>query len=388
MFDAYLLEGYRILMRYGLALIKSYKRLIKGNKYTNANDFWSSIQRNARNDEASLVYPSCLNYNNQSCYNNTTTTTIETPLYKCCEVHTTAYENDRSLVGKAYRPMNISHQKLTEINSRYRDNATVVSFHCFGEIDHTNTNDDVTMKEEVKTSTIVHSNSSINGSIIKLASSSSILSKSNADTLIRFLPPPTAIDGLALVYSSKSDGWDLSYLYNKLRDINGPFVIILGTKTTSNAIIGVYVTSSISPPDNKPRGTGESFVFRLDDDHEMKYPWIGIDKANNTMISSLAPSVINQFAMFSNDYMSFGCGDKYATNAIYIPSNLCNCSSGFSDTYNNPPLISINECLSSSSSTSSTSFDINDIEIYSLQSTYNKAIKHGKFEKRTSILVD
>jgi len=383
MFDAYLLEGYRVLMRYALALMKSYKKLIKTNAFANADEFWLTIQRNAKNEERSLLFPSCLNNNNSSCNDSNNTSSNYIALYKCSEIHINAYENERSIVGKAYRPMNISNQKLTEINSRFRDNASPVSLRCFGET--TNMKKDT--NEEIKTS-LVYIN---NNDTMKLANNSSILSPSTADRLLRILPATSAIDGLALVFTSKNDGWDISYLYNKLNGVKGPFIIVLNAKTKTASIIGVYITADISP-DTKSKGTGESFIFRLDDDHEKKYQWIGLQSAaDSSTTSNISHSIVTQFATFNNDYMSFGASDKHGTNAIYISSNLCTCATGVSDTYHNPPLVSIDECLPSSlssSSSTSISFDIKDIEVYSLVSNYNKAVTMGRFQKQTSILAD
>jgi hypothetical protein len=43
--DAFFLEGHRVLMRYGLALIKLYKADIKSGKYITGDDFWICAQR-------------------------------------------------------------------------------------------------------------------------------------------------------------------------------------------------------------------------------------------------------------------------------------------------------------------------------------------------------
>lgn len=45
--DAYLMEGVKVLYRYGLALIKGYKDLIKSDKYETAKDFWVAVKADA-----------------------------------------------------------------------------------------------------------------------------------------------------------------------------------------------------------------------------------------------------------------------------------------------------------------------------------------------------
>lgn len=62
-------------------------------------------------------------------------------------------------------------------------------------------------------------------------------------------------------------------------------------------------------------------------------------------VKLLEPSVFlssltfHQFALCSYDYMAFGGSSIHGTNAIRISSDLMSCSSGHSDTYNNPALV-------------------------------------------------
>lgn len=112
--DAYLVEGVKVLFRYGLALIKGYKDLIKSDKYETAKDFWVSVKADAIAVSSTfdipllfkaigteehlppvdpfLVYSS--SRNKQFTQDNTITNF--------------AYEGDRSGFAKITRPMPIS----------------------------------------------------------------------------------------------------------------------------------------------------------------------------------------------------------------------------------------------------------------------------------------
>jgi hypothetical protein len=52
--DAYFLEGWRILLRYGLSLIKGYKAQIKAQRFHSGEDFWQAVQASARSMSASV----------------------------------------------------------------------------------------------------------------------------------------------------------------------------------------------------------------------------------------------------------------------------------------------------------------------------------------------
>jgi hypothetical protein len=54
--------------------------------------------------------------------------------------------------------------------------------------------------------------------------------------------------------------------------------------------------------------------------------------------TSLTSSTFHQFAHCTVDYMAFGGSQRHGTNALRLTSDLMLCSSGHSDTFNNPSL--------------------------------------------------
>lgn len=116
--DAYLLEGVKVLYRFGLGLIKGYKNLIKTGKYETAKDFWVSVKADAisialSNDESLLfktlglpeslppVDPFLIYSNSKN-----------REFMEGYQLITNAYEVDRSFMSKMVRPMNISKNSI------------------------------------------------------------------------------------------------------------------------------------------------------------------------------------------------------------------------------------------------------------------------------------
>mmetsp|Transcript_32580 Transcript_32580/g.46994 ORF Transcript_32580/g.46994 Transcript_32580/m.46994 type:complete len:684 (-) Transcript_32580:592-2643(-) len=116
--DAYLLEGVKVLYRFGLGLIKGYKNLIKTGKYETAKDFWVSVKADAisiaLSNEESLLFKTLglpeslppvdpfLIYSNSK----------NREFMEGYQLITNAYEVDRSFMSKMVRPMNISKNSI------------------------------------------------------------------------------------------------------------------------------------------------------------------------------------------------------------------------------------------------------------------------------------
>lgn len=90
--DAYLLEGWRILLRYGLSLIKGYKAQIKARRFGTGEDFWHAVQASARSMSASID-----------------TTKVESILQA---IKINSFDVERPMLERLYRPMNISTTNL------------------------------------------------------------------------------------------------------------------------------------------------------------------------------------------------------------------------------------------------------------------------------------
>ena len=90
--DAYFLEGWRILLRYGLSLIKGYKAQIKARRFGTGEDFWHAVQASARSMSASID-----------------TTKVESILQA---IKINSFDVERPMLERLYRPMNISTTNL------------------------------------------------------------------------------------------------------------------------------------------------------------------------------------------------------------------------------------------------------------------------------------
>ena len=106
-----------------------------------------------------------------------------------------------------------------------------------------------------------------------------------------------------------------------------------------DSTIGMFMSTPISPPDNNVRGDGLCFCFRLDGYDAGCYRWVGQTKDCVEVLSSTEM----QIAVCSNSYMAFGGSGKYGTNALRLNSDLMQCDTGHSDTFCNPPLVSLND---------------------------------------------
>lgn len=228
---------------------------------------------------------------------------------------------------------------------------------------------------------------------------SKILDLFMARRLHSYLPTPMRMEGFELKFATYLDGWNLSTLYSLVEGCSPCLILIKSVEM--EAVVGVYVSSVISPPSSHTRGDGSCFCFRLDGPDGACYRWalinhqyVGItlptptgpdtktsspSADSSTSPTSLhspdttddgtlhaspedgssSPSALSttrlsvqliepniylgsatfhQFAHCTVDYMAFGGSNKHGTNALRITSDLMLCSSGHSDTYNNPSL--------------------------------------------------
>lgn len=326
--DSYLFEGSKIIFRYGLALIRCYKHQIKQNKFKSGKKFWNHIQENLKkiNDNN--------NENNEEgniWYNN-----------MLSNIQYFAFEKSLS-----HRRMNIS-----------RENINILSISSKMELD----------ANESINKPIEKSNSLLLSSSINLASTSNILNTYSSLKLLSFLPSRLQHEGsLEKIFTATNDGWNLNTLYSK-SNMKYPIIILLHTVQSSESIIiGMYLSSKISPPSNNVRDNGESFCFLLTSEESntkskyksIKYPWINLeDNKENTS------SCVNQFAVCSSKFMQFGGSEKYNSNAIYISENLHSCTTGYSDTYNNEPLL-----IKKNNTDTEVKFEINELEVFTRTST-------------------
>jgi hypothetical protein len=100
---------------------------------------------------------------------------------------------------------------------------------------------------------------------------SRILDLFMARRLHSYLPSPARMEGFQLQFATYLNGWNLSTLYSLVEGCC-PCVILIKSVEVE-AVIGIYLSSTISPPSSSTRGDGSSFCFRLDGPDGACYRW-------------------------------------------------------------------------------------------------------------------
>lgn len=149
-------------------------------------------------------------------------------------------------------------------------------------------------------------------------------------------------DDFNLCYSTYRDGWSLDTLY-ALTAHKAPCILVVRS-LNHGAVVGAFLPVSMSPPSQKVRGDGRSFIFRLDSSNPRCYKWshrgkLGINseltESDEISSTSLAHQ---QFAVCSISGIIIGGSSSHGTNALRLDSELRTCYCGPSDTYDNEPL--------------------------------------------------
>eukprot|EP01038_Epipyxis_sp_PR26KG_P014771 gene14771-19852_t len=445
--DAFLLEGVKVLHRYGLALIKGYKSQIKANKYQTAKDFWISIKADAIFQSSTYNHPMLYKLINQEeslppldpflVYSNAN----NKPFMQSNLIRDLAFETNRSLFDKALRPMNISTNTLSKLKINAENNLQTNS----NDINHTHNNDHNSNNESTpqrKQSLIqenafnnrqsIHSKSTARKSLSRnspsnnsnnnndndnnsekaiendelvpnetvsspikqipleqfqqnvmqtLKAFSSILTNSQMNQLVLWLPDTLLHEGLQLLFATHRDGFDISSLYGNANGYTKTIILIQLTAPCEHVLLGAYLCGVplASRGGGQVVGNGDSFVFRLDEGHEKKYPWVNKinsidgndddDNNNNNMKSDnnvenngVLQAAINQFAYVTPSYFSFGGSSREGSNAIRVDGDLRTLTTGHSDTYDNPPLIGTDN--NNNNDNSYNQFSIKEIEVF------------------------
>jgi hypothetical protein len=154
---------------------------------------------------------------------------------------------------------------------------------------------------------------------MKVSEKSDIMTIEQMETLREALPAMYRVRAWAMAYSSKRDGISLKSLY---RRASGKANTVLVVSDTGGAIFGAFCTEAWKVH-SRYSGTGESFVFTLAP-AGVKYAWSG-----------------------ANDYYMFGAADCLSigggsAHAIRLEEDLLHGSSGECETFESPPLASVN----------------------------------------------
>eukprot|EP00607_Mallomonas_marina_P010388 CAMPEP_0182421996 /NCGR_PEP_ID=MMETSP1167-20130531/7591_1 /TAXON_ID=2988 /ORGANISM="Mallomonas Sp, Strain CCMP3275" /LENGTH=242 /DNA_ID=CAMNT_0024599689 /DNA_START=840 /DNA_END=1568 /DNA_ORIENTATION=- len=166
----------------------------------------------------------------------------------------------------------------------------------------------------------------------ELRNMSHILSEDTSVMLRSYLPATVLMRGLDPVFSNTRDGSTLFSLYEKTS--NRSPVLLLLRLAEGTGILGAYLSTALSPPSTAIRGDGHTFIFRLDDPYSVCYRWgEGTETGTGSELGNV--STQNQFAMCTNDFISFGASAEHCGFALHIDSELKYVTSGPSDTYGN-----------------------------------------------------
>jgi hypothetical protein len=306
-FDIFLLEGNKVLHRFGLALIAMCKGKLETEVITSALEYWNMVKYYCNSggmewsrvvSAAFAIGPSAFSKLSSS---NTSLTRAALLRYEVmAKVH----------LGEAlHKPLNLN----------YKDSANRSS-----------------------TANVLSANA-VEG-VSKLVDSSS------GNRLRMFLPETVNMEGFKMVFSTQADGWSLGTLYAKTENLC-PCLLIVRT-LTQGAIVGVFIASAISPPSGAVRGDGNSFVCRLDGPEAGCYRWVGKKDLSHGSASSSSldsgpgspspsPGVSftrNQFGVFKDDCIMIGGSELKGENALYLSGDLSTVVFGASDTFGNAPL--------------------------------------------------
>jgi hypothetical protein len=171
-----------------------------------------------------------------------------------------------------------------------------------------------------------------------LPQQSRLLDEESRAILNSFLPPGARMEGFELMFATYNDGWSFQGLYSQISHL-APCVLLIKA-LDSQALVGMFLSTPVSPPSFAITGDGQCFCFRLDGELASKYEWISPAERHSSHDSpSPTSSTWDQFALCAPEYMAFGGSEKHGTNAIRLDSDLSVCSTGHSDTYSNPCLV-------------------------------------------------
>lgn len=287
--DMYFIEGYKILYRFGLALFKRYKRRIKSGEFSTGDEFWSSVQADA-GDEDGFDFDE---------------------LVKIAFGHRVKDVFKTSIVPRRKYLQAYEEETRRELS--------------FDELS-------APLQQKLRTSVCLESERRINENEL-LHHESKILDRTTAEVLHHYIVPSVRMEGFDLAFSTYDDGWNLQTLYN---NTSGRFPsIILVQLADEDAILGMFMSSEISPPSTSVRGDGLCFCFRIIKNKGDCYRWVGHTMSS---VETLSPTHM-QYAVCASEYMTFGASEKMGGNAIRLSSDLQTCYTGESDTYCNPPLV-------------------------------------------------
>jgi hypothetical protein len=282
--DIYLLEGAKTLFRFGVGLLKLFKRQLKANHFPSGESFWTSLATECGT-------PRGVNID---------------------DLVGLALDTNRGFFQRKSVP---SRAEMLAIENRVKAQSQIATHSL-----------NLPPPPELSQTKVFHDG---------ITSQQSRLMDEEARTVLNsFLPPAARMEGFELMFATYNDGWSFDGLYHRTAHLSPCLIVIKSIQ--SHALVGMYLSTPISPPSFAITGDGQCFCFRLDGVSAAKHEWTPHSERANASATS---STWDQFALCAPEYMAFGGSEKFGTNAIRLDSGLTACSTGHSDTYSNPGLV-------------------------------------------------
>lgn len=295
-FDMFLLEGNKILHRFGIALISACKHKLETESISTAQEFWNNVKHfcNSGLDWSRLVNAAfAIGSSTLSKLSNSSTSLTRAALLRYEVMAKTA------LGDALHKPLNLNYKR----NAKETASGNALSANA-------------------------------------IEGASRLIDNGCGVRLRMFLPEVMNMEGFSLVFSTHKDGWSLGTLYAKTEGLY-PCLIIIRT-LTHDAVVGVYITSAISPPSGAVRGDGNSFVCRLDGPEAACYRWVGSNDLGGRSVSVdghiTGDFTRSQFGLFLDSCIMIGGSEIKGENAVYLNADLSTCLFGTSDTFGNGQL--------------------------------------------------
>lgn len=349
MMDAFLLEGIKILYRFGVALILGYKHKLKEGKYTSGSHFWSCVKADAvaaSQDRASSMLCKALG--------NEEVLPVVDPflLFENAKnksfiqdgiIFDIAYDTERSLMAKASKPLNISRATLKALGDAAEKTKPAVmdanspiqrKSMSLGarktSITETIIEKSSTQSSEVKSGTMSRKSSRPslspmtrlsmsdvtspktdspvpNGKrspesekpvdLIAMANEmdaeSSVLNIHQATFMLTTCIPPV-VCGFTLRYTTKLDGWNLSALYAATTDLYPCLLLVRLLPPYDHVVLGSYINTNISPPSLAFRGDLSTTIFNLNLSDPKLHQWCGGTAPTEKLSQSVANDIANE----------------------------------------------------------------------------------------------
>lgn len=367
MMDAFLLEGNKVLLRYALALIQQYKKEIKQKKFLSGKEFWVAIKADAFASALRLgqTLPCRLLGIEE--------TLLAIDQFALSEmVHSSVYFDSNHIAKMAFeldhmpnlkkwlRPLNIRRNHLELLKKKAISQENSVEFkpeivrkssisvskghesfmmkkNSISRLSPSRTNS-LSMVKSVSLDDADDNDDPSFGLTYKLSDQSSILDVNKAEKLVSLFSSTLITKSLVLKYSSDLHGMDMSHFYRCIEQCSPVILLIQLLDPSEDLVIGAINQGPLSPINNVVRGDGKtSVVFSLNSNTAKAYPWCHLQHPEEALQSSIET---NYFAYATSNYLVFGASREHSTNAIRLDEDFRVVHTGFSDTYQNPPLVS------------------------------------------------